>query len=413
MKKSFRKISAIVTALLCALPLLLIAVSCKSVEPRSEVDVIPDTLGESEGLWLYKGNKRSRTNGTEEEQLLTSTTVGAEEFKIVSYTYVRETSEIFYVIQIENDLRLFHYNYKTKQSSDLYDLPDTEEPSKDLVKVSDSLVYVAERAIFSYNAELLYDDYSGTLDGNIVYNFKGKAFEYVMNGEKHVIELGASFSSRAYQRCGNYVYLLGSEVYAINLDTQECTLLSVFNADDDMYLGYDDYYYMDGSLFVLTRRYSRNYNTDERLFQFIRITGNSAELIYDFGAAIDMRMRIDGSTVYLEKEVGERKYQYVAYDGKTGKMKRASSKEYEKGKSTSDLTKPEKKSSIIKKMTVGEYTFYVDSIGYDDVPDYFMGGSHYTKTCYYLMRKYGDTEEFMQYSLNKNDGYFFDDICEF
>ena len=82
----------IVTAWLFALPLLLLA-AC-AVEPRSEIDVIPDTLGTSEGLWLYKGNMRSRTDGMEEEKLLTSLTVGeeeygAEDFTVVSYKYVK------------------------------------------------------------------------------------------------------------------------------------------------------------------------------------------------------------------------------------------------------------------------------------------------------------------------------------
>ena len=70
----------IVTALLFALPLLLLTVACKSVEPRYESEVIPDSLGAPEGLWLYKGNLRSRTDGTEEEALLTSLSVGETEY---------------------------------------------------------------------------------------------------------------------------------------------------------------------------------------------------------------------------------------------------------------------------------------------------------------------------------------------
>lgn len=406
-----------IVALLFALPILLIAVSCKPLEPRSAADVIPDTLGEVEGLWLYKGNKRSRTDGTEEEKLLTSVTVGDEEygeedFEIISYTYVRESSEIFYIIQIGDDCRLCHYNYRTKESSDLYDLPDSETPQNDLVQVSDSLVYVADRAIFSYNAELMYDDYYGTLDGNIVYDITGREFLYFMNGEKHVVPLDASFPSDAYQRYGNYVYLVGSDFYAINLDTEECTLLSIFNTSRDTYRSYDDFYYMDGSLFVLTKNYPMGSNVEERYYQLIRITGASATVVYDFGAVSNVCMSIDGSTIYLEKEVeGDKRSQYAAYDSKTGEMKRASSKKFENGKTTSDLKKPEKISGHIRRLTVGEYTFYVDSIGYDK--QYGMIGAYYDKTCYYLMRIHGDTEEFMQYSLNINRGYFFDDICEF
>ena len=91
--------------MLFALPILLIAVSCKSVEPRSVAEVIPASLGEEEGLWLYKGNTRPRTDGTEEETLLTSVTVGEteygeEDYKIIRYKYVSGTFEIFYILQI-------------------------------------------------------------------------------------------------------------------------------------------------------------------------------------------------------------------------------------------------------------------------------------------------------------------------
>ena len=404
--------------MLFALPLILFA-AC-SVKPRSEKNVIPDVLGDSEGLWLYKGNKRSRTNGTEEEKLLTSLTVGdevygEEDFKIISYMYVKDTCEIFYVVQIDTDCRLCHYNYMTKESSDLYDLPDTSTPENYFIEVSDSLVYVAKRVIFSHNAELMGEYSYGTLDGNIVYHFAGKKFEYVMNGEKHLVELSASFASSEYHRYGNYVYLLDDVGCAINLDTAECTTLSVFGTSRDRYRQIDDFYYTDGSLFVLSHCYPKSsYGfLEERLYQLIRITGASASVAYDFGNAIyGVTMSVDGSTLYFVKG-GKRRIQneYYAYDGKTETMKRVSAKTVKKGKTTADLEKAEKKNDNDKKLSVGDYTFYVNSTGYDNVSDAF--GSHYSKTCYYLMRQYGDKKEVMQYSLNKNRGYFFDDICEF
>ncbi|MDE6411267.1 MAG: hypothetical protein K2L02_01870, partial [Clostridia bacterium] len=406
MKKHFRKTFMIVTALLFALPLLFL-VAC-AVKPRSETDVIPDTYGTSEGLWLYKGNKRSRTDGMEEEKLLTSVTVGeteygVEDFKIISYMYVKDTWEIFYIIQIDTDCRLCHYNYKTKESSDLYDLWDTETPENYFIEVSDSLVYVADQVIFSHDAELLYKDFRyGTLDGNIVYDITGREFKYFMNGEMHVVPLDATFpnSEDAYQRYGNYFYLIGSDFYAINLDTEECTTLSVFSVSKNMYRSYDDFYYMDGSLFVLTKccpRYSSN--ADERFYQLIRVTGASTSVAYDFGdAPYGMTMYIDGSTIYLVKQAARSIHnQYFAYDSKTGKTESVSSKAVKNGKTTADLTKVEKINDNDRELTVGEYTFYVYSIGYDDVSDMF--GSHYSKTCYYLMRRHGGLEEVMQYSL--------------
>ena len=413
----------IVTALLFALPLLLLTVACKSVEPRYESEVIPDSLGAPEGLWLYKGNLRSRTDGTEEEALLTSLTVGeteygAEDFKIVSYQYISGTYEVFYIIQIESDCRLCHYNYFTKESSDLYDLPDTEDPQDYKIKVSNSLVYVVNEGyphfgvIFSRTAELLHENFYGELDGDCVYANKNNTFEYyIKGGEKHAVPFD-DLSYEVYQRCGKYVYLFGSKTYAINLETEECTELSLFNAESDMEYRFEDFYCVDGSLFVIILFYRRNSDNDDRIYKFIRVTGGSAAVAYDFGDVPNgVTMLINGSTIYLVKgDMGRWWTKYYAYDCKTGTTKKVSQKTVKSGKSTDELKK--EAAATEKELVVGEYSFYVTSIGYDRQSGFMT--SYYAKTCYYLMRRYGSQEEeVMQYSLDKNNGYFFDDIREF
>lgn len=420
----------IVTALLFALPLLLFA-ACKSLEPRDEVDVIPDTLGEAEGLWLYKGNYRTRTDGTEEEKLLTSVTVGEEEygeedFKIVSYTYLRKSSEIFYIIQIGGDCRLCHYNYKTKESSDLYDLPDSESPRDYDIEVSGSLVYIKNDetrygVIFSRTAELVYEDYYGTLDGDIVYRITGSGdeytFEYIRNGEKHTVACDESIRYSDRKRHGNYIYYFSETTHVIDLENAEWVTLFTLQTPDHKYYTRMDTYYLNGSLYVLTCAYSCDHDNDDRFYRFIRITGTSAKVEYDFGnAPYGIHMTINGSTFYFQKDAERNiQNQFFAYDSKKGSMKRITMGTFArgKGKTTDELKEAAEKEAAEKdkELVVGDYAFYVDSIGYDRQPQMF--GYHYAKTCYYLMRRCGKSEEIMQYSLNKNRGYFFDDICEF
>lgn len=415
MRKHFRKIAIIITAVLFVLPILLIAVSCKSVEPRSVAEVIPASLGEAEGLWLYKGNTRTRTDGTEEEALLTSITVdeteyGEEDFKIIRYKYVRGTFEIFYIVQIEKDIRLYHYNYFTKASSDLYDLPDVENPSEYSIQVSNSLVYVSNKnygVVFSRTAQLLYENFHGTLDGEIVYRIAGNDFEYyIKDGEKHVVSLGGFVNQNDFVKNGKYAYIFGSSVIAVNLETGEKATLSAFETESGNFHGADSYV-TGGSLYVLANCI-RNRDTDdeERLYRFIRIKGTQTETIYDFGdVPYDVEMLVDGSTIYLVKNARyARKTKYYSYDSKTGETDTVSKKTAKQGKSTDALKREQAEKT--EEITVGGYTFFVTSIGYDD------RGVFYDKTCYYLMRKCGDLEEVMQYSLDMNRGYFYDDICE-
>lgn len=427
MKKRFVKWIAAVAAGLITLPLLPFAVSC-SVTPRSEAEVIPDAMGKSEGLWLYKGNRRSRTDGTEAETLLSTVTVGEtaygeDEFKVVSYAYARETSNIFYIIQIGEDCRLARYDYQTKLSSDLYDLPDVENPRDYKIEISDSLAYVNMKndetsfgVIFSNAAQLLYEDFCGTLDGNIVYRFSGEyAFEYYFGGEKHEITLDKNRSRNELQKSGNYFYLFSSSpacaAIVIDLEAEKTSYLSLFDTTADKYRSYKDFYRLNGSLFVLTNTYDNDKDKDERLYQFIRITGTSAEVAYDFGdVSYGVTMSVDGDLIYLLQGSG-RDYlkKYYAYDSVTGSIKRVGKRTFEKGKSTETLKNEAEARQ--KELSINGYTFYVISIGYDDQPG--LIGTHYTKTCYYLMRRCVGAEEIMQYNLNKNDGYFFDDIREF
>ena len=427
MKGAFRKILTVAAALLTVLSALLFA-SCKSIEPRSEADVIPDALGESEGLWLYCGNTRSLTDGTMEGTLLASVTVdgaqyGEEEFQIITYRYVRATCEIFYVLLIGGQYRAYHYNYSTKASSDLCALPPAERIYDYQISVSSSLVYIlntrtGDGVICSPEAQILYEDFpDGTLDGDIVYRISSYDFIYFKDGEFHQIPLNTSYHSSAYHRYGNYVYFFGDAACGFDLTTKELFPLTAINESGNR-VSYPDIYCADGTFYFMAVNYVSRFDGEaEHLTSLYRVSGKTAQLVYEFGdAPRGMRMGIEGNEFYITQYgPRERQSKYFVYHTDTGEMKRSSKSQSGRGTTPEDLQKAEdaaKKAQNLKaELSVGEYVFYVTSIDYDDQPGMF--GRHYTKTCYYLMRDSGGKSEILQYSLNGNGGRFYDDIREF
>ena len=426
MKHTFRKILTVAAALVFALPVLLFA-ACKTVEPRSEADVIPETLGEAEGLWLYHGNTRSRTDGTEAEPLLTSVTVegteySEEEFKIVTYQYVRDTHEIFYVLLIGKAYRAYHYNYLTKESSDLCALSIEERPYDYRIAVSSSLVYIyttstAYGVIFSPTAQLLCENFGGgTLDEDIVYRVSGDAFTYFKDGSIHQVQIDKFFQQSDYHRYGKYFYFFGASAYGVDLETEDYFSIAAINANGKVH--FSDIYCKDGVYYLMTVHYIARDDETKQVTSLFQASGKTAQLIYEFGdAPHGMRMGIDGDQIYITQfGARPRQTKYFVYDTNTGIIKTAPSSSAEKGKTSEELKREEeaakREENLKAELTVGEYTFYVAWLGYDDEPGMF-GGSFYTKTCYYLMRDYNGKSEVLQYSLDENRGYFYDDIQEF
>lgn len=421
MKKKLCCILVSVVSVLAILMPALFCVAC-SVAPRTEADVIPESMGEAEGLYLYRGNERSLTDGSEKEKLLISVTVGEntygeDEFIIHSYRYVSETFEIFYLVEVGGEYRVYHYNYLSKTSGDVCAVPTPENPQDYKFKVSDTLVYLynnrtAKGVLFSRNAKLLYEGFPlGILDSDLLYDdTEDEIFRWFMNGEYREVSLLAGDYVRESLRLGNYMYLLGKiGVYAVSLNTGEAAPLNGFDWNEQ-FIHSDGVYERDGSLYLLLKR---TYDTtNERLYakRFYVFSGNNARLIYDFGDDnYSAEMRVNGEKIFFRKS-DQQGVKYYGYNTVTGEFRRVARGALRGSVSPDELNKEEKTEP--EELTVGSYTFYVTSMGYDDEPDYFMGGSHYTKTCYYLMRRYGGKEEVMQYNLH-GSGYFFDDIREF
>ena len=140
----------------------ILLISCRVKE-----DCIPKELGEPEGLYFYRGNYRSLTDGSQKEQLIEEITVDGvtyknEQLKFRCY-YVPWADEIFYVIDATlNDTvsyYLWHYNYDTKESGYLYTL--SGHPS---VSISKNYIFVETKEkglLYNANAELVSDKLHG------------------------------------------------------------------------------------------------------------------------------------------------------------------------------------------------------------------------------------------------------------
>ncbi len=419
-----KKLSApIVLSFLICFGLFLTAplflVGC-SVEPRSEEDVIPTKLGKAEGYWLYRENTRMRTDGSEAEPILTSveigeTTYASEEFTVTDAAYIRDTFEIFFVIGLNESQYVYHYNYLTKTSACLYALPAGEDYR---VSTTNMLAYVSDEetrfgVLFSRSAQLLYEDFYGELDGDILMNFNG-GFQWIKNGELHAVEgkfnkVGGDFNKRDYIKNGNFVYFFTTQrLTAIDLTTGKSTTVLEMHADSGR-VDIENTYSDGDNLYLLTKH---AIGDNEQVYRAYRINGASVEQLFDFGNnhhPHGVVMTVDGTRLYFQQKLRVDLFnKYYSYNMQTGEKKRIRRSECNGVGISKYISELQKQKATV---TVGDYSYYVTSIDYCDEPDMF--GSHYTKTCYYLMRKSGGREEVMQYSLSENGGYFFDDIREF
>ena len=73
--KSIKKLVKTVISIIFILCSTTFMACLPSYEPTTREDVIPETLGEREGLYLYYNNYRSFTDGTQTERLVNDITV--------------------------------------------------------------------------------------------------------------------------------------------------------------------------------------------------------------------------------------------------------------------------------------------------------------------------------------------------
>lgn len=399
--------------------------ACGTKYPTRE-ECIPEKLGESEGLWLYLENTRSRTDGTEEETLLTDIvidgeTYSAESYNISSTHYAKSAHKILYELQLSTDgsRHVYSYDYKEKSGKHLYAIPYpwyylsysenyffVENANAEYYVDEDiSLLYDLDGQLVCdelYSRENLKYDYSthsatqGILDGDLLYCFTANQtskniLRWFKDGQLHEVNYTDKLDSVYIRRYGDYFYSWDDKgLHALNLNTAEFSEIDLDLSDAD-YCYFDDRVYFDGTLYLtVTATYYEKGDYKEK-YLFYKINGTNAERICGFtniGAGGMYVFERDGLIYVTARRNGK----YFEYNPESGQI---------------NIVKTPKAVEKWNQTEVGGYKFYATEKWY---------GRFGSDCCYYLCREKDGETEIMQYAF---DNYvyrargFFDDICEF
>lgn len=448
MKKWFAVLMAIVTVFVCAFTL-----SACEERPTKE-EVTPTVLGGHEGLWLYRGNTRSRTDGSERETLMTSVTVGDKEYatedvSIRDLCYATSVHKIFFVLSAtnvestdENFLYLFDYELKTGKYVCTLKAPATyiEVDNKNKMAFVEN---AAEKLLFDLEGNLLYSVHE-SIDYEEVYSYSLCGYsngvfyssyrlarwvqvdeyqyepeytyylEWWEDGTTHVLETRSAYQASDVHVTKTHIFLRsGGKITSINLKT-ETLLEHNFSVVDYSSSGYVDasasvmhIYYADDAVYVLSLAYLyKNKEDYDNVYYFTKISDEGCIVLgtFDVPGNYGSEMHEYDGSIYIRLCTGGRGsryyYKYFRYDMQSGQLSKILKNAYHGEGSGADYSTESKK-------VVGEYKFYVTSreYGYSG----FMWGPE--GRCYYLNREYKGETEIMQYSFENS--YFYDDICAF
>ena len=449
MKKPFAFIIAIISFLICA-----VCLSACAKHP-TKAEVTPTVLGAHEGLWMYSGNTRSRTDGTEQETLMESVTVegvelSTEDFIIRNYCYLTSASKVFFALTENGNDRtgesfLYLYDYKEKTGKYICALsvPSTHfEADED-----NKIMYITcgtEKFLCGSEGNILYSmaqdeeyirkyDYyfSGYSNGvfycsyrlaewvqvseytnTVEYSYK---IEWWKDGETHTIEIPEALEknpSRNITVTDSHLFIADDyEIISINLNTRSLIRESFKKIEysteeyESATRSIGRTYYSDDAAYVLTVAYFNKDADDYDIrYYFFKITDEGATKISEFGAkgnyGYDFH-EYEGSIYIRICLDGRGRTNYYRYDLENGKLTGIKKSSYRaENKSSASAKRREKQ--------VGDYRFFVTSRGYGN--DTFMGFG-YAGYCYYLNREYNGATEILQYSFESTN--FFDDVCPF
>ncbi|MDE7181841.1 MAG: hypothetical protein K2O41_02255, partial [Clostridia bacterium] len=356
----------------------------------SEADVIPDKLGEAEGLWLYYENTRALSDGTEQTELLKAVEIdgieyGTGEFEITYTAYAVNTKEIFYVIIADENVCAYHYNYGTGQSGYLCSL------NSDYVQleVSESYVlYTSSQDGILFNHELTVIDGDFTdfnISDDIVSKWDTKNNDLIYFDGSEIRKFSSHVAQVRPTVCGIYIYDFDQNVSVNTRTGEQFSLECIEDSQPKLYVA-------DGTVYALMRNVY-----DYSLYKFV---DGKAIFLYDFGECKYVKgIEMTGLKfkVYGDRTKDDK---YYVYNPDNGKMNKISSSEYYQ-------SKEEKHYRTIE---VEGYTFYLT---FKDYGGSAIGALTPSKTCCYLNREKDGKTEIMQYLLDVPGGtrYFYDDIC--
>lgn len=418
MKKALASLFAVV---LCAL----FAFALGGCVFRTEKEVIPTKFGKPEGLYLYAGNRRMNTDGSDGEDVLTTVEIDGQTYQSGEFTvshvssYIPEKHLAYFIIDLNENRYVYLYDYLEKTGKVADTLPYGES-----IEYSSSKTHFfvrTESVNILYSAEgVLYEDFDGTLKDDLLYSIDdGTKFEWVYNGKYHYVksERDRYFIEKYMHKSGKYVYFYRSDARykgftSVDLETGEYYRPPLLN--DEQTFPYDDSFWLngdekecchlaDGSLYLLLIFVEDTSDGDSKWHTYLyKVTGGEVTVEYYFknpryGSYI---LGTNENYIYVAAKYNGRAFNtYYSYDkrsGKTKKVSRPSGNEFS-----------ERRDNYIR---VGKYEFFTETVEYRIPDSNQMFGSRVGR-CHYLYRKANLKKEIMRYSLDSND--FYDDICTF
>lgn len=400
--------------------LLFSTVSC--VKTREELT--PESMGEAEGLYLYVGNYRSLTDGSQREEILKEVVVegqtySSDEFEINNIEYVQEKKNIFYLIEIPKDDNYIYvflkYDYDEKESL----IIDVFYYGMDLYRSNYYIYLRGERK--GQKCGQLYD-----LDGNLIAT---ELLDYYLHDDILIKPFGGILywwkdgknfkflkASSNYFYHKDYLYIFGvGVIYICNASTGETVEHALTSTEK--YLSSAETY-KEGwtteseDFFVIT--YSKISELRGRKSftgcKLYKLNGASLTFLHLFDPDYEVRFKQaateERASIVLEeivpygKDSVDFRQKYAYLNKKTGKV--------HSDFLLSSVIETEK--TIFRDLTVGEYRFYVTRVSSNHIM--------FAYYCYYLHREHNGKDEIINYWMPEEDEYrefnlvLFDDICE-
>ena len=424
--KSIKKLVKTVISIIFILCSTTFMACLPSYEPTTREDVIPETLGEREGLYLYYNNYRSFTDGTQTERLVNDITVDGvtyttDEYYVEQAKYVTNKKEIIYSITAEKydeyKFFLWHYNYDTKESGLIRTFANHI-----IISISEQYIFAQSRdprtntylegVLYDTNLNVVEDELSGyQLYKDMLYNVVEPSliFKWYKNGKFFKITTSDIFWLDNIVIRNNYAYLFPKScIYLIDLNTGEYSIIN-YSSNESLLSCTIDYYQTDTSG---NNVYCISYTklTEGKWEKFPLHTGCylwrmnklNAERIYTFPSHLE----VEFSTDFDDNHINLDTTYAVKYPFDNNVTEKRGSAYFDVENNKYIMNKRMEIPKEEKKFCVGEYEFYVD---YDT-----YGALLFPDKCYYLHRVKDGKDEILQYFFEEDpydlNPLMFDDI---
>ena len=399
MKRSFKRRMFALILMVC------LALSCVGCDKEI---FIPTEFGEPEGLYLYFGEYRSLTDGTQRERILKEITIDGtaysnDEIRIFGIKYVTEKKLMYFFVDADkpgekSKYAFVKFNYDAKE----YEVLKVITADSFSFDYSDCYAYImchssndAESVVFDYDGNIVAEDLNDYfLEDNFLYKSDGYTFSWWFKGKNFSVEVNdKNGENKKYDKvkCGDYAYLFTEKtVKTVNLETGENQTKRL---EENAYVNSAKTHYgqpitKGDAYYVITYSEKKEvgYNDYYIGCKLWRFKGFESNVIYTFPEKYDVKFYeyTDGNYVDLE----------LSYNfGISAEMSAPLSKYWNFDIKNESVTKKFKDikptDKAVRRLTVGEYEFYVLT----DIDVGLLASERY----YYLYRIHNGKEEIVQF----------------